>query len=139
MEFYPNQDDKGYHLNPHNKFLLIFCHAYDVGEGWGFIVCRSRPFSFKFGVSIFSAIILLGVMSDLVDIISMDELKYNKNEIFVKIFYVRLASVVLIIFEFLFSVFSIFGSTYHPAVIIGYYLVAISFYLNKYIKSFIKK
>ena len=33
MEFYPNQDDKGYHLNPHNKFLLIFCHAYDVGEG----------------------------------------------------------------------------------------------------------
>ena len=33
MEYYPdNQYDDGYHLNPHNRFLFIFCHESDVSE-----------------------------------------------------------------------------------------------------------
>ena len=31
MEYYPdNQYDDEYNLNPHNRFLFIFCHASDV-------------------------------------------------------------------------------------------------------------
>ena len=56
MYDYPSQqdDDDGCHLNPHNRFLLIFCHASDVSEGWGCVMCGGRTFSFKCGVVIFS-------------------------------------------------------------------------------------
>ena len=127
MEFYPNHDDSC-HLNPHNRFLLIFCPTSDVREGWGCVICRGRSFSFKFGMLIFSAIMLLGIVNDLVDIISIDEFENNKNEIF-SIFLVKSVSDALIIFGILFSVFFIFNHSY-CLVVIAYYLVAISFYLN---------
>ena len=49
MYDYPSQqdDDDGCHLNPHNRFLLIFCHASDVSEGWGCVMCGGRTFSYK--------------------------------------------------------------------------------------------
>ena len=43
MEYYPNNRyNDGHYLNPHNRFLFIFCHASDISEnGWvAFVVER---------------------------------------------------------------------------------------------------
>ena len=138
MYDYPNQqdDDDGCHLNPHNRFLLIFCHASDVSEGWGCVMCGGRTFSFKCGVVIFSIVMAVGAVNDFIDMRNMDDFKNNKDKFFVKMFYAKLASDALILLGILFSVASVFGSTYCPSVL-GYYSAAISFYLNTFFCVFI--
>ena len=71
MYDYPSQqdDDDGCHLNPHNRFLLIFCHASDVSEGWGCVMCGGRTFSFKCGVVIFSIVMAVGAVNDFIGLI----------------------------------------------------------------------
>ena len=84
MEYYPNNRyNDGHYLNPHNRFLFIFCHASDVSEnGWGCICCGRRIFNFKIAVFIFSIIMMFGSINDLIDITSMNYL--DKNNLFEK-------------------------------------------------------
>ena len=129
MELYPNQVDDGCHLNPHNRFLFIFCHASDVSEGWGFMCCGHRSFSFRYGVLIFSAIMLLGAINDLIDITSMDSFKNETNEIFLDFYKAKLASDILILASIIFAIYAVCDSRYWAAMV-AYYLALISFYLN---------
>ena len=111
MEYYPNnRHNDGHHLNPHNRFLFIFCHASDVSEnGWGCICCGRQTFNFKIAVFIFSMIMMFGSINDLIDITSMN---YLDNNFFVKMYYFKLASDCIIIIGILFSLCSVFRSNY---------------------------
>ena len=130
MEYYPNNRyNDGHYLNPHNRFLFIFCHASDVSEnGWGCICCGRRTFNFKIAVFIFSIIMMFGSINDLIDITSMNYLD-EKDEFFEKMYYFKLASDCIIIIGILFSLCSVFRSNY-CIFVISYYSIFISFYFN---------
>ena len=110
MEYYPdNQYDDGYHLNPHNRFLFIFCHASDVSEsGWACFCCGRRVLNFKIAVFLFSGIMMFCSINDFIDLMPINYLNDKSDDFFIKMYYIKLLIDFFIFFSVLFSLYSYF-------------------------------
>ena len=144
MEYYPdNQYDDGFHLNPHNRFLFIFCHASDVSEnGWACLCCGRRVLNFKIAVFLFSGIMMFCSINDFIDLMPINYLNDKSDDFFIKMYYIKLLNDIFIFLSVLFALYSIFRIKYCISVM-SYYLALICFYFNTffcvYILTQIKK
>ena len=117
--------------NPKNRFLLFFCHTYEVDKGWGCGWCGCRAFSFSLGVIIFSVIMGINSIKDLYDIILSKYLMKGSEDkkLFVIFFYIKLAGDALCILGIIFGLISVCSFNYCMS-IAAYYTVAVSFILG---------
>ena len=97
MELYgtPVKDESN---SPKNRFLFCFCHSYEVDKGWGCGCCGCRAFPFSLGVILFSIVMLISAIKDIVDILSSNYIsdKYD-NSIFKIFFYIKIVGDVICI------------------------------------------
>ena len=120
------QQDSKY--NPMNRFLFCCCHTDEVDVGWGCGCCGCRAFPFSCGVLIFSAIMLVATIKDIIDIRSNSYVSKTKGY-FKTLFYVKIAGDCVCILAALVGLYSLKTVSYCKS-IIAYYLGFISFAAN---------
>ena len=129
MELYgtPVKDESN---NPKNRFLFCFCHSYEVDKGWGCGCCGCRAFPFSLGVILFSIVMLISAIKDIVDILSSNYIsdKYD-NSIFKIFFYIKIVGDVICILGIFTGLTSVKNRSYGASVV-AYYLTALCFLLN---------
>jgi len=106
--------------NPKNRFLLLFCHASEVDDHWGY------KWSFKCGTFVFS--ILIGIWT-IFDIISLSRLIPKKRKWFAFWCIIRFVSDLIAIIGILLAFMSIFQSNFKKATV-AYYSLYLSLVLN---------
>ena len=106
--------------NPKNRFLLVFCHAGQVGDSWGY------NWSFKCGAFLFSILIFILTIFDLS---TLTKCIARGRSWFVFWCILRFLSDLLAVVGVIVAIFSIFQSSFKNATI-AYYLVMASLFLD---------
>ena len=134
-------------FNPLNRFMFVLSKSEEVDNGWGWGCCGCRAFSFTCGVIVFSLVIVINSIKDINEIISSDYLTRKsddskdiidylkglvfdeKDETFIRFFYVKIVADSLAIAASAIGFLSIPNKSFCVATI-AYYVGFISFLVN---------
>ena len=134
-------------FNPLNRFMFVLAKSEEVDNGWGWGCCGCRAFSFTCGVIVFSLVIVINSIKDINEIISSDYLTRKsddskdiidylkglvfdeKDETFIRFFYVKIVADSLAIAASAIGFLSIPNKSFCVATI-AYYVGFISFLVN---------